>query len=213
MKRGGSWPRGSADRATHVRRPLAAHRSRSCSTRADTLGRARRRFRHVVHRRTRVRQAEAAMGAGELRRSGHYSTLAPELADDYEVSCAELDHSWSWHGKLVRLEPRLTGAGFGGSIVAVCNVDRATERLSCSEGALLRSAGRWGEGYVFTASRRRVRRSVSGRRAAVRAKLRPRASCVSTVFSQMRGAARSGRSSVQRRAAACKPRRVWRAAR
>jgi len=79
-----------------------------------------RRFRHVVTEAGRVDAAIAAMGAsdlagfGALLRASHAS-----LRDDYEVSSRELD-------ELVRIAEsagaagaRLTGAGFGGCILAV----------------------------------------------------------------------------------------------
>lgn len=80
-----------------------------------------RRFRHVVTEGARVVRAEVAMregsldGFGMLMNGSHAS-----LADDYEVSIPELD-------ELVRIArsagaagARLTGAGMGGCIVALC---------------------------------------------------------------------------------------------
>ncbi len=87
-----------------------------------------RRFRHVVTEGTRVRQAEAAMVArdftafGELLDASHQS-----LRDDYEVSHPELDRLVGLAREAGAAGARLTGAGFGGSIVALCRVERAPE--------------------------------------------------------------------------------------
>ena len=85
-----------------------------------------RRFRHVVTEGARVDAAVEALRSadlpafGALLRGSHAS-----LRDDYEVSSKELD-------ELVRISEgagaagaRLTGAGFGGSIVAVATADSA----------------------------------------------------------------------------------------
>src|SRR5438093_9174306 len=87
-----------------------------------------RRFRHVVTEGTRVPQAEAAMAArdftafGELLDASHQS-----LRDDYEVSHPELDRLVGLAREAGAAGARLTGAGFGGSIVALCRVERAPE--------------------------------------------------------------------------------------
>ena len=95
------------------------------ATLSDVLS---RRFRHVVTEGTRVRQAEAAMAArdftafGELLDASHQS-----LRDDYEVSHPELDRLVGLAREAGAAGARLTGAGFGGSIVALCRVERAPE--------------------------------------------------------------------------------------
>ncbi|WP_017878703.1 galactokinase [Janthinobacterium sp. CG3] len=79
----------------------------------------RRRARHVVSENARVLRACAQPGPaefGRLMRQSHAS-----LRDDYEVSIAELDEL----AALLCAEPavygaRLTGAGFGGACVALC---------------------------------------------------------------------------------------------
>src|SRR3989442_2186315 len=82
-----------------------------------------RRFRHVVTEGTRVRQAEAAMAAGELPAFGALLDASHRsLRDDYEVSCAELDQLVELAREAGAAGARLTGAGFGGSIVALCPV-------------------------------------------------------------------------------------------
>ncbi|KPJ95820.1 MAG: hypothetical protein AMS18_02210 [Gemmatimonas sp. SG8_17] len=82
-----------------------------------------RRFRHVISEGVRVNQAQMALiqvdiaAFGRLMVESHNS-----LREDYEVSCPELDQlvdialgSGAWGA-------RLTGAGFGGCIVALADV-------------------------------------------------------------------------------------------
>jgi galactokinase len=81
-----------------------------------------RRFRHVVTEAGRVEEAVAAMRAndlaafGALLRASHAS-----LRDDYEVSVPVLDGLVSIAEGAGASGARLTGAGFGGCIVAVTN--------------------------------------------------------------------------------------------
>ncbi len=90
-----------------------------------------RRARHVVHENRRVIEMTKALWQGDLptagaiMKAGHIS-----LRDDYEVSAPELDAlveaAWEVPGCY---GARLTGAGFGGCIVALA-ADEATEALS-----------------------------------------------------------------------------------
>lgn len=80
-----------------------------------------RRFRHVVTEAKRVHEAEAALRAGELSAFGSLLDASHRsLRNDYEVSSPELDELLrvAWEGGAAGA--RLTGAGFGGCIVAVC---------------------------------------------------------------------------------------------
>lgn len=93
-----------------------------------------RRVRHVVSENWRVLGAARALGVGNLIRTGTLMRLSHEsLRDDYEVSSPQLD-------ELVRIacdEPfvagaRLTGAGFGGCVVALAwahDADAACARI------------------------------------------------------------------------------------
>lgn len=80
-----------------------------------------RRFRHVVTEAERVDRAVEAMKAGDL---GTFASLLDashrSLRNDYEVSSPELDELLmaAWEGGAAGA--RLTGAGFGGCILAVC---------------------------------------------------------------------------------------------
>jgi galactokinase len=80
-----------------------------------------RRFRHVVSAGVRVHEARAAMegrdleGFGALMDSSHAS-----LRDDYDVSIPELDQLVQVAREAGAVGARLTGAGFGGCVVALC---------------------------------------------------------------------------------------------
>ncbi|NIM49900.1 MAG: galactokinase [Gemmatimonadales bacterium] len=80
-----------------------------------------RRFRHVVTEATRVDEAEAAMADGDL---GTFGRLMSEshlsLRGDYEVSCRELDELTDIALLGGAVGARLTGAGLGGCVVALC---------------------------------------------------------------------------------------------
>ncbi len=84
----------------------------------------RRRARHVYFENSRTERAAAGCSAaefGQLMNASHAS-----LRDDYEVSIAELDLLCD----LMRAAPgvlgaRLTGAGFGGACVALCQAGSA----------------------------------------------------------------------------------------
>ena len=82
-----------------------------------------RRFRHVVTEGRRVAQAERAMRAGDVNRFGDLMVRSHEsLRDDYEVSTGELDEIVTVALEAGAAGARLTGAGFGGCAVALCDV-------------------------------------------------------------------------------------------
>jgi galactokinase len=86
------------------------------------------RARHVVSENARVLEAVEALRAGdgermgELMRAGHVS-----LRDDYEVSTPELDALVAALEEAGARGARLTGAGFGGCVVALADRKRASE--------------------------------------------------------------------------------------
>ena len=89
----------------------------------DVLG---RRFHHVVSEGARVAEAVAAMRAGDLARFGELlSASHASLRNDYAVSCAELDELVHIAEAAGAAGARLTGAGFGGCIVAATRTERA----------------------------------------------------------------------------------------
>jgi len=110
-----------------------------------------RRFRHVVTEGTRVRQAETAMAAGDLTTfGGLLDSSHASLRDHYEVSHPELDRLVELAREAGAAGARLTGAGFGGPIVALCNVDRAPKVLAALRERFYAPRGVAGD-YVFSA--------------------------------------------------------------
>ncbi|MBI3982282.1 MAG: galactokinase [Gemmatimonadetes bacterium] len=95
------------------------------SARAVLAGPLLQRFRHVVSEAARVHMAQQAMERADLEAFGTLMNASHQsLRDDYGVSTGALD-------ELVRIArgagavgARLTGAGFGGCIVALCDAAR-----------------------------------------------------------------------------------------
>ncbi|WP_244501253.1 galactokinase [Streptomyces sp. TP-A0874] len=89
-------------------------------------GTVRRRVRHVVTENQRVAETVARLEAGAIRaigpllNEGHAS-----CRDDFEVSCPELDLAVGAAGRAGALGARMTGAGFGGSAVALVEEEDA----------------------------------------------------------------------------------------
>ena len=82
-----------------------------------------RRFRHVVTEGRRVALAEEAMRNGEMGRFGDLMVRSHNsLRDDYEVSTPELDEIVAIALEAGAAGARLTGAGFGGCAVALCDM-------------------------------------------------------------------------------------------
>ena len=81
-----------------------------------------RRFRHVVTEGRRVAMAETAMRGGDIARFGELMVASHEsLRSDYEVSTPELDEMVAVALEAGAAGARLTGAGFGGCAVALCD--------------------------------------------------------------------------------------------
>ena len=81
-----------------------------------------RRFRHIITEGRRVAEAEAVMRAGDIGRFGELMVASHEsLRGDYEVSTPELDEMVAISLEAGAAGARLTGAGFGGSAVALCS--------------------------------------------------------------------------------------------
>ncbi len=80
----------------------------------------RRRARHVVSENVRVGSVAALLRGGRLREVGPLlSDGHRSLRDDYEVSCAELDLAVDTAHAAGAWGARMTGAGFGGSAIAL----------------------------------------------------------------------------------------------
>ena len=118
------------------RRRARGRRRCATSTRAsldDALARLsddvlRRRARHIVTEIARVRACVEALRAGDLVEVGRlFDASHSSLRDDYEVSCAELDVSVDAARADGALGARMTGGGFGGSSIALVQVDGVDE--------------------------------------------------------------------------------------
>jgi galactokinase len=154
---------GYAERQEELRRALVALGGRRPAdvTVAEALSAARassvdevaiRRLRHVVSENARVRELVAVletpggvdlMHVGRILRAGHES-----LRDDYEVSLPELDLLVELACEAGAVGARLTGGGFGGSVVALVPEERAIELARSVETAYLDRSGNRGAGYV-----------------------------------------------------------------
>ena len=117
---------------------------------------ARRRLRHVVSENERVRACVRALEApggpdraalGALFREGHAS-----LRDDFEVSIPELDLLVELADGEGAVAARLTGGGFGGSVVALADDDRAEGLAASVTAAYVARTGRTGTGRVYATS-------------------------------------------------------------
>ena len=98
-----------------------------------------RRARHVVGENRRVLEAARCLGEGDVTGAGRLMTEShASLRDDFEVSTAALDRLV---GDLLRTPgvygARLTGAGFGGCVVALVEPGTLTpgRRVSAADGA------------------------------------------------------------------------------
>ena len=113
---------------------------------------ASRRLRHVVSENERVRACVRALESpdgpdrralGALFRDGHVS-----LRDDYEVSTPELDLLVELAYDHGALAARMTGGGFGGSVVALAEAGEAEVFAVQVTEAYVARTGRDGTGYV-----------------------------------------------------------------
>jgi galactokinase len=88
-------------------------------------GAALRYFRHVISEARRVRRAAAALQAADLVTLGKLVDASHEsLRDDYMVSTPELDQLVRIAKDAGALGARLTGAGFGGSMIVLVTPER-----------------------------------------------------------------------------------------
>jgi len=89
-----------------------------------------RRSRHVVGEIARTMGAVEALKAGDFKRLGRlmYDSHV-SLRDDFEVSCPELDHLVATAAEIGSaggvIGARMTGGGFGGSTVTLCETAKA----------------------------------------------------------------------------------------
>ncbi len=83
------------------------------------------RTRHVLTETARVRAAVSALNRGAWPQLGAIFTASHEsLRDDFEVSCPELDVAVEAALEAGALGARMTGGGFGGSVIALVPSDK-----------------------------------------------------------------------------------------
>jgi galactokinase len=87
------------------------------------------RARHVVSENQRVRDCAEALQAGDVATAGQLMTSSHEsLRDDYEVSTPELDQAVETLNDTTGVYgARLTGAGFGGCVIALAAPGAVTD--------------------------------------------------------------------------------------
>ena len=89
---------------------------------------SQRRLRHVVTENRRVLEFVAALERGDLAAAGALLLAGhASLRDDYEVSIPEIDLLVELACDAGAYGARLLGGGFGGSIIALADVERAEE--------------------------------------------------------------------------------------
>ena len=90
-----------------------------------------RRVRHVLGEADRVAAAEQALQRGDLAALGDLMNASHRsCAEDYDVSTSALDHLAALARAHGALGGRLTGAGFGGAIVALVERDRVAALIA-----------------------------------------------------------------------------------
>ena len=100
----------------------------------------RRRVRHVVTENARVAAVVELLRAGRIGDSGDLLTAShTSLRDDYEVSCVELDVAVEAALAAGALGARMTGGGFGGSMIALV---RSTDAGKVGDAVIAAFAGR-----------------------------------------------------------------------
>ena len=96
----------------------------------------RRRVRHVLTENDRVRRVVAALRKVDLAGIGPDMVASHlSLRDDYEVSCAELDVAVDAAMDAGAIGARMTGGGFGGSVVSLIRTDDASRIRAAVEKA------------------------------------------------------------------------------
>ena len=105
----------------------------------------RARARHVITENERVRRFAAAIGGGDVGTAGAMMIGSHmSLRDDYEVSTPAMDAAWI---ETVSRDgvwgTRLTGGGFGGCLVSICDPGAITDGwvVSAVDGALADGSG------------------------------------------------------------------------
>jgi galactokinase len=114
---------------------------------------SRRRLRHVVTENQRVLEFVTALERGDLAAAGALLLAGhASLRDDYEISIAEIDLLVELACDAGAYGARLLGGGFGGSIVALADVERADEIAEAVRESYRARTGRAGVSLVARAS-------------------------------------------------------------
>ena len=101
----------------------------------------------------RVGRVVAALGAGDREALGRlFAAGHASLRDDFEVSTPELDLLVELALEAGAVAARLTGGGFGGSILALADTHRAVEVAAAVAEAYPARAGRHAEALVCRAA-------------------------------------------------------------
>ena len=105
-----------------------------------------RRARHVVGELSRTIEAAAALARNDFEALGPLMAASHDsLRDDFEVSCRELDTMVEIARGIGRpggvIGARMTGGGFGGSTVTVCETAKAPEIAAQLEQAYSNATG------------------------------------------------------------------------
>jgi galactokinase len=106
----------------------------------DTLDdeRVRRRARHVVTEIERVRDAVAAVEAGDWQELGRlFLASHVSMRDDFEISCPELDTVVQSAVEAGAVGARMTGGGFGGSAISLVPVERVEAVMRAVDAAFV----------------------------------------------------------------------------
>jgi galactokinase len=113
-----------------------------------------RRARHVIKENARTLRAAEAMRAGDVAELGRLIDASHEsLRDDFQVSSAELDAMVSCARRHTAcFGARMTGAGFGGCVVALVQAEARAEFVEATLAAYRSSTGLTGGAFVCAAA-------------------------------------------------------------
>ena len=93
-----------------------------------------RRARHIVSENDRVLATIDALREGDLAQVGALLVASHEsMRDDFEISTAELDAQVESAREMGALGARMTGGGFGGSVIAIVATDRVEALTSAAQ--------------------------------------------------------------------------------
>ena len=88
----------------------------------------KRRFAYIIRENERVLKAKEVLKKGDIEKFGRILTRAHwDIAENYGVSCRELDFFVRKVVELGAYGTRLTGAGFGGTAIAIVDREKAEE--------------------------------------------------------------------------------------